>query len=76
MSREQAVRMIRLWTIASGVAGFGLTAVLGVVAAHSFAGRTIATTRVPTGSDVAPQAVAPDSLGNTNQPPAAVSGGS
>jgi len=44
MSRERALRMIRVWTIASGVAGIGLTGVLAVVAAQSFAGRTIATT--------------------------------
>ena len=85
--RERGLRTVRAWTWTAGLAGAGLTAVLAVVAAASFAGHqasaaapTVAATDPGAGTDNSvqpvPQTLPPDSFGSSNQPPAAISGGS
>ena len=85
--RERGLRAVRAGTWTAGLAGAALTAVLSVVAAASFGGHqaSAAAPAVPAtdpgaGTDNSvqptPQTLPPDSFGSTDQPPAAVSGGS
>lgn len=83
--RDRGLRAVRSWTWTAGLAGAGLTGLLAVVAAGSFAGRqaaaaapgpTDAATVPDNSGTVAPQPPPQDSFGGSNQPPAAVSGGS
>lgn len=85
LNRDRGLEAVRSWTWTAGLAGVGLTGVLAFVAAGSFAGHQAAAaapaatdpgTTVDNSGQVAPQPAPQDSLGNSNQPPAAVSGGS
>jgi hypothetical protein len=84
--RDRALRAVSSWTWAAGLGGIGLTAAIAVLAASSFAGHQTAAAAAPPASvdpanpdntvPVQPQQAPQDSFGGSNQPPAAVSGGS
>ncbi len=85
LDRDRGLQAVRSWTWTAGLAGVGLTGILAFVAAGSFAGHNAAAaapaatdpgTSVDNSGQVAPQPAPQDSFGNSNQPPAAVSGGS
>jgi hypothetical protein len=85
--RDRALRAVSSWTWAAALGGFGLTGAIAVLAAGTFAGHQ-ASAAAPSPSPSAtvdssnpdntfqPQPAPEDSLGGSNQPPAAVSGGS
>lgn len=84
--RDRALRAVNSWTWAAGLGGLGLTGAIAILAASSFAGHQTAAAAAPTISvdpsspdntvTSQPQPAPQDSFGGTNQPPAAVSGGS
>jgi hypothetical protein len=84
--RDRALRAVSSWTWAAALGGIGLTGAIAVLAAGSFAGHQ-ASAAAPSASvdpsnpsnpdnTVQPQPAPQDSFGGSNQPPAAVSGGS
>lgn len=88
-ARIKGLELVKGWTVAVAVGALGLTGVLGLAAADTFHGRTLAqpasttdgTTSSndatsPSGSGLAPQAPANGTFGGGTQPPAVVSGGS
>lgn len=88
-ARSQGLELVRGWTVGVAVGALGLTGVLGLVAADTFHGRTLAqpasltdgTTPSPDGTSpsdtgLAPQAPADGTFGGGTQPPVVVSGGS
>ena len=74
------------WTWVAGLGGIGLTGAIAVLAAGSFAGHQPAAAAPPAATadpsnldstaTIQPQPAPQDSFGGSNQPPAAVSGGS
>ncbi|HEY0493365.1 MAG TPA: hypothetical protein VGD57_07855 [Candidatus Dormibacteraeota bacterium] len=84
--RDRALRAVSSWTWAAGLGGIGLTAAIAVLAAGTFSGHQAAAAAPPAVSvdpgnpdnsvTTQPQPLPPDSFGGSNQPPAAVSGGS
>jgi hypothetical protein len=81
--RDRALRAVSSWTWAAALGGIGLTGAIAVLAAGSFAGHQASAAAPPTSVDPSnpdntfqPQPAPQDSFGSSNQPPAAVSGGS
>lgn len=83
--RDRALQAVSSWTWAAGLGGIGLTVAIALVAAGSFAGHQVSAAAPSVSNDPGltpdnlpsqPQAAPQDSFGGSNQPPAAVSGGS
>jgi hypothetical protein len=83
--RDRALRAVSSWTWAAALGGFGLTGAIAVLAAGSFAGHQASAAAPSPSASVdssdpdntfQPQPAPQDSFGGSNQPPAAVSGGS